>query len=74
MITRSTYKKVKSLNREQLDSFLSNLQESSFNKGIESMKEKVTESITTGLNNTKGIGQVRMTEAVYNITKEMNRE
>lgn len=70
LINRETYKKIKSMDREELSQYLNNYYNEAYNNGVKSVSTVITEKIVNGLKNTKGIGEKRMTEILANINRE----
>lgn len=70
-ISRETYKAVKKMNHIQMNNYLVGVYNTAYNNGVEAITKTITDKIVKGLENTKGIGEKRMTEILTNINKEM---
>ena len=71
-ISREVYRSIKNMNKEELETYLTNACAISYNKGVEAMSKAMTEKVVTGLQKTKGIGEKRMNEILININKELS--
>lgn len=68
MISRDQYKKIKSMSREELNSYLDRVFAQGYNNGVTSMSAIMLDKIDQGLKNTPGIGEKRYEEILTNIT------
>ena len=73
MLTRELYKKIKSMNREEMDNYLNNLYAEGHNNGVTALAATIAPKIDVGIRNTPGIGEKRHQEIMKNITEELNR-
>lgn len=69
--SRELYKKIKRMNHNELDVYLSNVYANAYNNGVNDTTKTITDKIVAGLQNTKGIGEKRMTDILTNINKEI---
>ena len=74
MITRETYKKIKRMDHREMDAYLTQLHATAYNQGVDAITKTITDKIVKGLENTKGIGEKRMTDIIANINKEIAGE
>lgn len=74
MLTREMYKKIKSMNREEMDNYLNTLYAEGHNSGVTALAAAIAPKIDRGIRNTPGIGEKRHQEIMKNITEELNRE
>ena len=73
-ISREVYRSIKGMNKEELETYLTNMSASAYNNGIEAMSKAVSQKVVAGLQKTKGIGEKRMNEILININKELTGE
>lgn len=73
MLTREQYKKIKAMNREEMDRYLDSIFVQGHNNGIIAMSAALTDKIDRGIRNTPGVGEKRYQEIMKNITEELNR-
>ena len=73
MLTREQYKKIKAMNREELDQYLNNLYAEGHNNGVAALSAVLAPKIDAGIRNTSGIGEKRYSEIMKNITAELNK-
>lgn len=73
MLTRDQYKKIKAMNREELDRYLDAIYAQGYNNGVIAMSATFTDRIDKGIRNTPGVGEKRYQEIMKNITEELNR-
>lgn len=73
MLTREQYKKIKAMNREQMDRYLDAIFAQGHNNGVIAMSSALTDKIDRGIRNTPGIGEKRYEEIMKNITAELNK-
>ena len=74
MLTRELYRKIKNMNREEMGTYLDELQAQAYNAGISAMAKKVAEKVDAGIRNTPGIGEKRYAELISSINAELTRE
>ena len=72
-ISREVYKSIKNMNKEELETYLTNVCSISYNKGAETMSKAISENVVAGLQKTKGIGEKRMNEILININRELSK-
>ena len=72
IIRREDYKKVKKMNREEIDALLVRYYDAGYQQGCNDMSGMITECIDLGLRNTSGIGEKRYNEILLNIRKAMD--
>ena len=71
-MNRTEYRQVKSMNKEQMEQFLSQKIVSAYNAGVSAMSKSVSDKVVAGIQKTKGIGEKRTKEIIDNINKEIN--
>lgn len=69
--SRELYKKIKRMNHNEMDAYLSSVYAEAYNNGVSDITKTITDKIVAGLQNTKGIGEKRMTDILTNINKEI---
>lgn len=69
-ISRELYKKIKNMNRQQLQSYLNDLYNEGFNNGVSAMSKQVAERVDRGVRNANGVGEKRYAEIMASINKE----
>lgn len=74
MLTRELYRKIKNMNREEMEAYLDELRVQAYNSGISAMAKKVAEKVDAGIRNTPGIGEKRYAELISSINAELTRE
>ena len=74
MLTRELYRKIKNMNREEMEAYLDELHAQAYNSGISAMAKKVAEKVDAGIRNTPGIGEKRYAELISSINAELTRE
>lgn len=74
MITREQYKKLKSMNRDELDRYLDQIYIQGYNHGVLTMSGKVVSLVDKGIRMTTGIGEKRYQEIMDNIVKCMRED
>ncbi len=77
MLTREQYKKLKSMNRDELDRYLDQVFAQGYNHGVLVMSENVVPVVDKGIRMTPGIGEKRYQEIMNNIVQcmqEVNNE
>lgn len=73
MLTREQYKKIKALNKQQLDEYLDHVAIQGYNSGVIAMSSALTDKIDRGIRNTPGIGEKRYQEITKNIAEELHK-
>ena len=77
-MNREEYRKIKAMNKEQLEQYLMNFASENYtngyNAGISAMSKEMAERVDKGIRNTSGIGEKRYKELITNINIELNRE
>lgn len=73
MLTREQYKKIKSMNRQEMDGYLNNLYAEGHNAGVAALSIALASKIDRGIRNTPGIGEKRYQEIMKNITEQLNK-
>lgn len=71
-MNRTEYRQVKSMNKEQMEQFLSQKIVAAYNAGVSAMSKSVSDKVVAGIQKTKGIGEKRTKEIIDNINKEIN--
>lgn len=70
-INRDLYKKIKKMDHNEMNTYLTNLYATAYNNGVDAVTKTITDKIVKGLENTKGIGEKRMADILDNINKEI---
>lgn len=73
MLSREQYKKIKAMNREEMDTYLNNLYAEGHNAGVAALSIALAPKIDRGIRNTPGIGEKRYDEIMKNINEELNK-
>lgn len=73
-LTREMYKKIKGMNRADMENYLQNLYNQGYNAGISAISKEIAERVDTGIRKTEGIGEKRYQALIDNINKELTRE
>lgn len=73
-INRETYKKIKKMDHREMEDYLTNLHAEGYNQGVNAITKIITDKIIKGLENTKGIGEKRMSDIIANINKEIEKD
>lgn len=74
MLTREQYKKLKSMNRDELDRYLDQIYIQGYNHGVLTMSEKIVSLVDKGIRMTSGVGEKRYQEIMNNIVQCMKEE
>ena len=74
MLTREQYKKIKAMNREELDQYLTSIFNGGHNNGVAAMASVIVDIVDKGLRMTPGIGEKRYQEIMDNIVKCMRED
>ena len=72
LLSRELYKKIKSMNRHDMEVYLSNLFNEGQNEGIKKMSKELSDRIDRGIRKTEGIGEKRYTALINNIAEELS--
>lgn len=74
-LTRQKYKQIKSMNRQEMEQFLTDFQEDSYKSGVKEVSSTIAQNlinkVETAIKSTPGIGQKRFDDIMANITKEV---
>ena len=71
ILTREMYKQIKHYDKTQMEDLLQRVAANGYNAGVSSLNKMIVECIERGINNTKGIGEVRAAALMKNITDEV---
>lgn len=74
MLTRELYRKIKAMDRTEMENYLNNLYNQGYNAGISVISKEIAERVDTGIRNTEGIGEKRYQALIENINKELTRD
>lgn len=74
MLTRELYRKIKAMDRVEMENYLNNLYNQGYNAGISTISKEIAERVDTGIRNTEGIGEKRYQALIENINKELTRD
>ena len=74
MLTREQYKKLKSMNRDELDRYLDQIYIQGYNHGVLTMSGKVVSLVDKGIRMTSGVGEKRYQEIMNNIVQCMRED
>lgn len=74
MLTRELYRKIKAMDRTEMEAYMSNLYNQGYNAGISAISKEIAERVDTGIRNTEGIGEKRYQALIENINKELTRD
>lgn len=73
-LSREQYKRIKGMNRVDMEKYLQNLYNQGYNAGISAVSKEIAERVDTGIRNTDGIGEKRYQALIENINKELTRD
>lgn len=73
-LSRDLYKKIKGMNRAEMESYLQNIYNQAYNEGISAVSKELAERVDTGIRKTEGIGEKRYQALIENINKELTRD
>ena len=73
-LSRDLYKKIKGMNRAEMESYLQNIYNQAYNEGISAVSMEIAERVDTGIRKTEGIGEKRYQAFIENINKELTRD
>lgn len=77
-LTREKYKKIKGMNRHEMEVFLSNFHDNAYQSGVKAVSNKIAQKlikrVEAAIKSTPGIGQKRFDDIMANITKEVTKE
>lgn len=68
-LSRESYKRIKNMNRAELDNYLYTLVVNGYNEGVDYAMGIVANCIDTGVRNTKGVGVKRHKAIIESINK-----
>lgn len=74
MLTRELYRKIKAMDRAEMEAYMSNLYNQGYNAGISAISKEIAERVDTGIRNTEGIGEKRYQALIENINKELTKD
>lgn len=74
MMNRELYKKIKNMNRQELDAYLNSVFIQGHDNGVIEMSALIVDKIDKGLRMTPGIGEKRYQEIMDNIVKCMKED
>ena len=74
MMNRELYKKIKNMNRQELDEYLNSVFIQGHNNGVAAMSAVIVDKVDRGLRMTPGIGEKRYQEIMDNIVKCMRED
>ena len=74
ILNRDLYKKIKKMDRQEMEGYLQNLHTEAYNAGISAMSKELAARVEAGIRNTEGIGEKRYQSLIDNINKELTRE
>lgn len=74
MIDRALYKAIKNMNREEMNTYLNQIQVDAYNNGVSAVSKEIAERVDVGIRKTPGIGEKRYKELIDNINAELNRK
>lgn len=72
-LTREQYKKIKAMNRTEMEQYLTNIHNIGWNAGVTEFSKKLAAKVERGIKNTSGIGEKRYTELLNNINAELTK-
>lgn len=72
-LTREKYKKIKGMNRQEMEEFLTSFHDNAYRSGVQavsnSIAQKLISRVETAIKSTPGIGQKRFDDIMASITK-----
>lgn len=74
ILSRDLYKRIKGMNRTEMEACMSNLYNQGYNAGISAISKEIAERVDIGIRNTEGIGEKRYQALIENINKELTRD
>ena len=74
MLTRELYRKIKNMNRGEMEEYLNEFHAQAYNSGISDMAKKIAEKVDAGIRNTPGIGEKRYAELISSINAELTKD
>lgn len=74
ILNRDLYKKIKKMDRQEMENYLQSLHTEAYNAGISVMSKELAARVEAGIRNTEGIGEKRYQALIENINKELIRE
>lgn len=73
MLLREQYRKIKGMNKKEMEEYLQDIFNQGYNAGISAVSKEIAERVDTGIRNTEGIGEKRYQALIDNINKELTR-
>ena len=71
MMNRELYKKIKNMDRQELDEYLNSVFIEGYNNGVAAMSAVIVDKVDKGLRMTPGIGEKRYQDIMDNIVNCM---